>query len=66
MEKGVFPYDMVTDFELFFKTSLPSQSQDCFYNKLNEEGVQTDKDYTRAQRTWDEMGFSIFLDYMET
>ena len=62
-EKGVFPYDLVTDFEVFSRTSLPSQ--DCFYNKLNEEGI-TDKDYARAQKTWDDLNCSTFLDYMET
>ena len=63
MEKGVFPYDYVKDFDVFSETSLPSQ--DDFYNKLNEEGV-SDKDYARAQRTWDAVGCSTFLDYMET
>ena len=63
MEKGVFPYDLVTDFDVFSRTSLPSK--DCFYNKLNEEGI-TDKDYARAQRTWDDLNCSTFLDYMET
>ena len=60
--KGIFPYDHVTDFEVFKATSLPPK--ECFNNALNETEI-TDAEYARAQRVWDEMGCKTFLDYME-
>ena len=49
-EKGVYPYDYMTDVSKFDETALPSKQ--AFYSYLYEEDI-TDEDYRRAQRIWE-------------
>ena len=49
-EKGVYPYDYMTDVSKFDETALPSKH--AFYSYLYEEDI-TDEDYRRAQRIWE-------------
>ena len=45
MQKGVYPYEYMNDWEKFNETSLPED----FYSKLNIEDI-TDADYAYAKR----------------
>ena len=62
MQKGHFPYDYVSDFDVFSESSLPPK--EAFDNALNESKI-SDNDYIHAQRVWTEMGCQTFKDYME-
>ena len=46
-EKGVYPYDYMTDFNKFDETELPPIKG--FYSQLIEEDI-SDKEYKRAQK----------------
>ena len=48
-QKGIFPYDYMTDEAKFEETALPAKS--AFYNRLSEEEV-SDEEYERAQKIW--------------
>ena len=48
-EKGVYPYDYMNSFDIFYEEQLPSKEH--FYSHLYEEQI-TDKDYTRANVIW--------------
>ena len=48
-QKGVYPYEYVTDPSKFKETCLPPK--DKFYSALNETEI-TDDDYNRAQEAW--------------
>ena len=60
MEKGVYPYDYASNYEVF-EGDLPPQS--AFYNQLKEENV-SDRDYQRALNVYQTFDCSDFLDYM--
>ena len=49
-DKGVYPYDYMTDMTKFNDTQLPSK--EAFYSKLTEEGIK-DTEYERALKIWD-------------
>lgn len=59
MEKGVYPYDYVTDDSVFSK-GLPTA--DKFYNRLNDEHVNED-DYKHAQEVYKLFKCKNFGDY---
>ena len=46
MQKGVYPYEYMDDWEKFNETSLPEKED--FYSKLNIEDI-TDVDYAYAK-----------------
>ncbi len=48
-QKGVFPYEYMTDFSKLNATSLPPK--DAFYSQLSGSGI-SDKDYAHAQKVW--------------
>ena len=48
-QKGVFPYEYMTDFSKLGATSLPPN--EAFYSQLSGSGI-SDKDYTHAQKVW--------------
>jgi len=62
MQKGIYPYEWVKDFDVFSETSLPPR--EAFYNALTETEV-SERDYAHAQRVWSEMNCRTFRDYME-
>ena len=47
LQKGVYPYEYMDNWEKFNETSLPEKED--FYNDLNTEGI-TDADCTHAKR----------------
>ena len=59
-EKGVFPYDYMTDVSKFDETALPSKQ--AFYSYLYEEEI-TDEDYRRAQRIWEHCNIKNIGEY---
>ena len=48
-DKGVYPYDYMTDFNKFNETQLPNKEE--FYSKLTESNIKDDE-YERAQQIW--------------
>ena len=48
LQKGVYPYEYMHDWDKFDETSLPEK--DDFYSHLNMEDI-TDADYTNAKRS---------------
>ena len=48
-DKGVYPYDYMTDFSKFKETQLPDKEE--FYSKLTESNIKDDE-YERAQHIW--------------
>ena len=59
-EKGVYPYDYMTDVSKFDETALPSKQ--AFYSYLYEEDI-TDEDYRRAQRIWEHFNIKNIGEY---
>ena len=59
-QKGVFPYEYMTDFSKFAVTSLPSK--EGFYSQLNGSDI-SDEDYQHAQEVWKEFGCKTIRDY---
>ena len=48
LQKGVYPYEYLDDWEKFTETSLPKKLD--FYSHLSMEDI-TDSDYTHAKRS---------------
>ena len=48
LQKGVYPYEYIDDWQKFNKTSLPGKG---FYSHLNLEDI-TDADYALAKRVF--------------
>ena len=48
LQKGVYPYEYIEDWQKFNKTSLPEKG---FYSHLNLEDI-TDADYALAKRVF--------------
>ncbi len=59
-QKGVFPYEHMTDFSKLNVTSLPTK--DAFYSQLSGSGI-SDKDYTHAQKVWKAFSCKNMKDY---
>ena len=59
-QKGVFPYEYMTDFSKLSATSLPPK--DAFYNHLIDEHI-SDEDYAHAQNVWNTFGCKTMRDY---
>ena len=59
-QKGVFPYEYMTDFSKLSTTSLPSK--DAFYSQLSGSGI-SDEDYAHAQKVWKAFNCETMKDY---
>ena len=59
-QKGVFPYEYMTDFSKLSATSLPPK--DAFYSQLNKTGI-SDEDYAHAQKVWRAFNCETMTDY---
>ncbi len=59
-QKGVFPYEYMTDFSKLGVTSLPPK--EAFYSQLNESGI-SDKDYDHAKKVWSTFNCKTMRDY---
>ena len=60
MEKGVYPYDYASSYEVF-EGGLPPKA--AFYSQLREEGI-SNRDYNRAVNVYQTFNCTSFLDYM--
>lgn len=60
VQKGIYPYDYMNNFNKFMDTKLPSKEQ--FYSKLSEEDI-SDEDYERACTVWKTFNLSTMKDY---
>ena len=60
LRKGVYPYECMDSWERFGETSLPDKK--AFYSELNLKGI-TDKDYTHAQKVFEEFELKNLGDY---
>ena len=59
-QKGVYPYEHMTDRDVFKETNLPPK--EAFYSKLKFEGI-SDKEYERAQQMWNRYACKTLEDY---
>ena len=59
-QKGVFPYEYMTDFFKLSATSLPPK--DAFYSQLSGSGI-SDEDYMHAQKVWRAFSCKTMKDY---
>ena len=59
-QKGVFPYEYMTDFSKLSETSLPPK--EAFYSQLNKSGI-SDEDYAHAQKVWRAFNCETMRDY---
>jgi len=59
-QKGIYPYEYMTDPSKFDETRLPSK--EMFYNTLTETDI-TDDDYDRARDAWTAFGCKTMRDY---
>lgn len=60
LQKGVYPYDYMNDFNKFNDTSLPPKHE--FYSLLNKQDI-SDEDYARAQKVWKTFNLKTMGDY---
>ena len=61
LRKGVYPYQYTDSWERFDETSLPDKKK-AFYSELYLEDI-TDKDYTHAQKVFEEFNLKNLGDY---
>jgi hypothetical protein len=61
-QKGIFPYNYMTDFEKFKETKLPSI--DHFYSDLTLENITQDE-YRHAQNVWNTFKIKKLREYTE-
>ena len=59
-QKGVFPYEYMTDFSKLSVTSLPPKDE--FYSQLYKTGI-SDEDYTHAKKVWHAFNGKTMRDY---
>ena len=62
LRKVVYPYKYMKSWERFNETSLPSKK--AFYSEFYLEEI-TDKDYTHAQKVFDEFSLKNLGDYRD-
>jgi hypothetical protein len=60
LQKGIYPYEYITDFNKLYETTLPSKQY--FYSKLNETEV-TKEDYKYAKRVFKRLNCKNLMDY---
>src|SRR3989442_1921856 len=59
-QKGVYPYECMTDATKFDETCLPPL--EAFFSKLSDENI-TDADYAHAHRVWSAFNMKCLRDY---
>ena len=60
IQKGVYPYDYMNDFNKFNDTMLPSH--ESFYSKLNKSNIDKE-DYERAKLVWSTFKINNMREY---
>ena len=62
LQKGVYPYEYMDDWEKFNETSLPEKED--FYSHLNMEDI-TDADYAHAKRICKDFEIKNLGEYLD-
>ena len=62
LQKGVYPYEHMNDWEKFNETSLPEKK--CFYSHLNMGDI-TDADYMHGKRVWKDFEIKSLGEYQD-
>ena len=62
LQKGVYPYEYMDDWEKFNETSLPEKED--FYSHLNMEDI-TDVDYAHAKRICKDFEIKNLGEYLD-
>lgn len=62
LQKGIFPYDFVDDYDKLNMTELPSK--DKFYNRLNDSTI-SDEEYNLAKTVWNEFDIKDLGEYSD-
>ena len=60
IQKGIYPYEYMTNWDNFKETKLPSR--EAFYSKLNTARVR-EEDYEHTCRVWKEFGLKDLGEY---
>ena len=60
MQKGVYPYSYIKEFQVFDETSLPPK--EAFFNDLTEDAI-TDEQYQHANKVWNTFHCNTMGDY---
>jgi hypothetical protein len=60
IEKGIYPYDYITNFNVLYQNELPTI--DKFYSRLNNSNC-SDEDYEKAIKVWQTFNCNSLLDY---
>ena len=58
-QKGVYPYDYMSNFDKFNDTQLPTKDE--FYSQMNNTHI-TDEEYTHAQNVWNTFNLKKTVD----
>ncbi len=59
-QKGIFPYDYMTNFSKLSATRLPPK--EAFHNQLKDENI-SDEDYEHAKKVWNSFNCKTMRDY---
>lgn len=60
IQKGIYPYDHITTFNVLHETKLPTRKQ--FYSMLNDEECKVE-DYEQAEKVWNLFECKTLLEY---
>ena len=59
-QKGVYPYDYMSNFDKFNDTQLPTKDE--FYSQMNNTNI-TDEEYSHAQNVWNTFQLKTMSEY---
>ena len=59
-QKGVYPYDYMSNFDKFNETQLPTKDE--FYSQMNKTHI-TDEEYSHAQNVWNTFNLKTMGEY---
>ena len=59
-QKGVYPYDYMSNFDKFSDTQLPTKDE--FYSQMNNTNI-TDEEYSHAQNVWNTFNLKTMGEY---
>ena len=59
-QKGVYPYDYMSNFDKFNETQLPTKDE--FYSQMNNTHI-TDEEYSHAQNVWNTFNLKTMGEY---
>ena len=59
-QKGIYPYDYMSNFDKFNDTQLPSQNK--FYSQMNNQHI-SNEEYSHAQNVWNTFQLKTMGEY---